>query len=119
MRFTFLWSTFGHDGGEVWEVQRLLAQMLGRLGVHDSEQLPWSWCRIEFAGSRNSENIAPQHDGDLHLLRWRAIAQASRGVFTMYNIMAQGAEVPDIERTRPLRKADAASIFQFQLQIAP
>ena len=86
--------------------------------VHDSEQLHWSWCGINFAGSRVSENIAPQHDGDLHLLGWRAIAQASRGVFAMHNIMAQGAEVPDIERTRPLRKADAASIFQFHLHTA-
>ena len=114
----FLWNTFGHDGGEIWEVQRPLAQMLDRLVVHDSEQLPWSWCDIDFAGSRMAENIAPHHDGDLHLLRWRAIAQASRGVFAMYNIMAHGAEVPDIERTRPLRKADAAPIFQFHLQKA-
>ena len=31
--------------------------------------------------------------------------------------MFQGAEVPDVERTRPLREADAACIFQlFHLQ---
>ena len=39
---TFLCNTFGHDGGDIWEVQRPLAQMLGRLVVHDSEQFPWS-----------------------------------------------------------------------------
>ena len=37
----------------------------------------------------------------------------------MYRIMVQGAEVPDVERTRPLREADAACISQrFHLQRA-
>ncbi len=103
-------SRFRDDGGEVGEVYRLLGEMPGCRTVHDFEQLRSPWCGINCAGSRRSENVGSQHNSDLHLLRRRAAAVASRCVFTMYQIMAQGAEVPDVERTRPLREADAAFI---------
>ena len=92
--------------------------MPGCLTVYDMEQLRRPWCGINSAGSRRSENIAPQYNNDLHLLRQRAVAVASRRLFTMYHIMVQGAEVPDVERTRPLREADAACVFQLHLQRA-
>ena len=92
--------------------------MPGCLTVHDMEQLRKPWCGSHSAGSRRSENIAPQYNKDLHLLRQRAVAVASRRLFTMYHIMVQGAEVPDVERTRPLREADAACVFQLHLQRA-
>ena len=91
------------DGGEVGEVQRLLCEMPGCRIAHEFEQLRRPWCGIECAGSRRSENVGSQHNSDLHLLRRRAAAVASRCVFTMCHIMVHGAEVPDVKRTRPLR----------------
>ena len=92
----------GKHRGEVWEVQRILAQVLCCLCVHYAIHFDWAWCAVDFAGSGKAEVIASQHDGNLNLLAPFAVAQAPLFVILMDNIMAQCAEVPHVERTRPL-----------------
>ena len=110
MQLSIVLRGFQEDGGKVGKAESPFRYVHGRLGVHDSEQICGPWQGIFLPGAHLPEEVAPNHYRDLHLLRRRARAVASMGVWAMFHIMAQGAEIPDVEGTGMLHQADTALI---------
>ncbi len=85
--------------------------MRGDDSVDEIVKLDWPWRTVGLPCPRPSENVGAQHSRKLNLLRnlLQAFAEESRRLLPVDDAVLYGAKVGDVERTRSLRKADAAS----------